>query len=175
MKVKKSHLYRTLDNASLTFEELNRYCFNTCRSDFKFSPYNPHTLTSFRFIRSHSRTIFIGDSLNSLPKRDERDISDIDGDKLCNLPNNFGRDGLVYLTQFQERSKWSTSTGPQLKTGTVILIRDDNAPPLQWSIGRVMEVTRGADDQDRVAQVQTSKGTSKRAVRYLCPLPFEGN
>lgn len=40
--------------------------------------------------------------------------------------------------------------------GTVDLIRDDNIPPLKWSIGRVIEIHVGADNQVCVATVKTA-------------------
>jgi len=67
------------------------------------------------------------------------------------------------------------SSGPKFRVGTVMLMRDDNAPPLKWSMGRVVEVIHGSNEQVRVAKVRTCKGELSRAVRYLCPLPFEGN
>ncbi|KAF0711168.1 Integrase catalytic domain-containing protein, partial [Aphis craccivora] len=82
------------------------------------------------------------------------------------------RDGLM---QLQERTKWMNSSGPKFRVGTVMLMRDDNAPPLKWSMGRVVEVIHGSNEQVRVAKVRTCKGELSRAVRYLCPLPFEGN
>lgn len=80
-----------------------------------------------------------------------------------------------YLLQLQVRRKWSKSTGPTLAVNTVVLLRDDNHPPLQWRIGRVTEVQPGHDGVIRVATVRTRDGLFKRAVRQLCPLPFEGN
>lgn len=67
-----------------------------------------------------------------------------------------------------------TSRGPELKVGTVVLIRDDNSPPLKWSMGRVVEVVHGSNGEVRVAKLKTCKGEISRVVRYLCPLPFEG-
>jgi len=45
-----------------------------------------------------------------------------------------------YLSQLQGRSKWCKSKGPPLKPDTLVLIKEDNLPPLQWAIGRVTEV-----------------------------------
>jgi len=80
-----------------------------------------------------------------------------------------------YLHQLQERSKWASEKGPKVDIGSVVLISEENLPPLRWKIGRVGEVTRGNDNIIRTAVVKTVDGELTRAVRKLCPLPFEGN
>lgn len=66
-----------------------------------------------------------------------------------------------------------TPTGAELEVNSVVLLREDNRPPLQWRIGRVTEVQPGADGVIRVATVRTVDGSFKRAVRQLCPLPID--
>lgn len=80
-----------------------------------------------------------------------------------------------YLNQLQERKRWAGAKGPKLEVGTVVLIREDNIPPLKWRLGRVIKITAGSDGVVRVAEVRTSTGQFTRAVRTLCPLPFKGN
>lgn len=56
-------------------------------------------------------------------------------------------------------------------------MKDDNAPPLQWKLGLVqaLHVDADSDGVPRVATVKTLSGIYRRAIRYLYPLPFEGN
>lgn len=78
-----------------------------------------------------------------------------------------------YLSQLQGRTKWQTSTGDSLKMGMLVLLKDENLPPLQWSMGRVVEILPGKDGINRVAVVQTKHSQLRRVARMLCPLPIE--
>jgi len=57
----------------------------------------------------------------------------------------------------------------------MVIIKDTNLPPLQWHLGRVVDVFPGKDGVVRVAMVNTASGPKKRAVRLLCPLPIQDN
>ncbi|XP_050309975.1 uncharacterized protein LOC126745960 [Anthonomus grandis grandis] len=76
-----------------------------------------------------------------------------------------------YLHTLHQRAKWHKSSG-NLSPGTLVLIRNDLAPPLHWSIGRITEVHPGLDGIVRVVTVRTSNGTLNRPVVKLCPLPL---
>ena len=56
-------------------------------------------------------------------------------------------------------------------------MKDDNAPPLLWRLGLIqaLHVDADGDGVPRVATVKTLSGVYRRAIRYLCPLFFEGN
>lgn len=72
----------------------------------------------------------------------------------------------------QRRGKWITS--PQnMKINTLLLLKEDCVPPLQWTLGRVIAVHPGKDGIVRVAIVKTSTGEFKRSIAKLCPLPIE--
>lgn len=79
-----------------------------------------------------------------------------------------------YLHNLYQRGKWAkTHQLEQLDIGTLVLIKDDLAPPLRWRLGRITEVHPGADGVCRVATVQTKHGTVKRPLVKLCPLPTQ--
>ncbi|XP_071581602.1 uncharacterized protein [Temnothorax nylanderi] len=77
-----------------------------------------------------------------------------------------------YLVELQRRNKW-TSGEENLQPGTLVLLKEDNLPPLQWAVGRIIEVHPGSDDVVRVVTVQTANGKFKRSARNVCPLPIE--
>lgn len=70
-----------------------------------------------------------------------------------NIPNNrlshWHRDQIVqhiwkrwhieYLNTLQTRSKWRTPS-PPIKTGDLVIIRDDNLHPINWSRGRIVNI-----------------------------------
>lgn len=57
--------------------------------------------------------------------------------------------------------------------GTLVLLKEDNLPLLQWALGRVISVFPGDDNIVRVVNVQTVNGQFKRSVRNVCPLPID--
>lgn len=79
-----------------------------------------------------------------------------------------------YLLELQRRSKWCQQQR-NIQPGTMVLLHDDNAPPLQWKLGRVEEVIFGSDNVVRVVNVRTNSGIIKRPVVKVCPLPLENS
>lgn len=77
-----------------------------------------------------------------------------------------------YLTQQQVRQKWPKFKGPEIEVGALVLLKEDNLPPLRWKLGRVIQVSTGKDGVIRIATVRTDRGVLQRAVRMLCPLPI---
>lgn len=77
-----------------------------------------------------------------------------------------------YLHTLQQRSKW-TESSPEISIGTLVLIKQDNLPPLRWPRGRVTELHPGPDGRARVATLITSSGPLRRPFTKLCPLPTQ--
>ncbi|XP_073831785.1 uncharacterized protein [Musca autumnalis] len=79
-----------------------------------------------------------------------------------------------YLTLLQERSKWKAQQ-KNIAVGDMVLIKDENLPPLKWQLGRVTDIIAGSDKVVRVAMVKTSNGISQRSVAKLAILPIEND
>nr|XP_044248544.1 uncharacterized protein LOC123002442 [Drosophila takahashii] len=77
-----------------------------------------------------------------------------------------------YLTLLQERSKWRVETS-NIKVGSIVLLKEDNVPPLRWQLGRIEEVIPGGDGVIRVAMVRVATSLIKRAVAKLAVLPID--
>ncbi|XP_059221526.1 uncharacterized protein LOC131996094 [Stomoxys calcitrans] len=77
-----------------------------------------------------------------------------------------------YLSLLQERTKWQAK-GVDISLGSLVLIKDDNLPPLKWQLGRVIEIIKGQDEVARVVNIRTSCGIFKRAVTNLALLPID--
>ncbi|BES97774.1 Pao retrotransposon peptidase [Nesidiocoris tenuis] len=75
-----------------------------------------------------------------------------------------------YLLEQQQMLKWNTPSKPP-RIGQVVLIREDNVPPLQWPLGVITELVPGQDQKTRVAILRTSAGVKTRPIIRLCPLP----
>lgn len=77
-----------------------------------------------------------------------------------------------YLTKLQRKQKWTTGDRTVQK-GTLVLLKEDNLPSLQWALGKIQEVHPGSDGEVRVITVKTVKGLFKRSVRDACPIPMD--
>lgn len=77
-----------------------------------------------------------------------------------------------YLTRLQQRPKWCTKK-PVMKVGDLVLIKDENLPPLQWKMGRIKVIHPSKDGLARAATVQTQFTKLERPIIKLCPLPLD--
>lgn len=76
-----------------------------------------------------------------------------------------------YLTSLQGKTKWRREK-TNLKIDDIVLIQENNLPPLKWKLGKVIEMHSGADDRVRVVTLRVANGTCKRAITKLCKLPM---
>lgn len=74
-----------------------------------------------------------------------------------------------YLSELQKRTKWQQK-GDDLRPNMMVAIKEDNLPPLQWRLGRIISVFTGKDGVSRVASIKTADTTIKRAFSKICPL-----
>ena len=77
-----------------------------------------------------------------------------------------------YLSTLQQWAKW-TSSERNLRSEVLVLLKEDNLPPLQWKTAVVKDVHPGADKLIRVVTIKTCNGELKIAIHKLCPLPSE--
>jgi len=75
-----------------------------------------------------------------------------------------------YLTSLQSRSKWVRDT-PNVNVNDMVVIIDNQAPPLTWRLGRVLEVLPGQDGVVRVVRLLTHQGSITRPVAKVVVLP----
>lgn len=75
-----------------------------------------------------------------------------------------------YITSLQQRHKWKTK-GHKFDVGDLVLVAEDNTPPLHWPLGRIIKTFLGNDHVARVVELKTQKGTYNRPVIKLHPLP----
>lgn len=75
-----------------------------------------------------------------------------------------------YISELQRRYKWKTIQ-KNLKENDLVIIKDDNLPPTEWRLGRVVKTFAGNDSNVRVAEVRTKNGIVTRPLVKLCILP----
>lgn len=68
-----------------------------------------------------------------------------------------------YLNEMQTRNKWKTAE-KRLEDGTMVILKEDEAHPQHWQLGRIVELHPGSDAVTRVATVKFSKGMVKCSV-----------
>jgi len=74
-----------------------------------------------------------------------------------------------YLNQLQQRYKWKGHI-TDIPENTMVIVKEDDTPVLQWPLGRIMKTYKGDDGCVRVCDVKMKNGIYKRAVRNLAPL-----
>lgn len=175
IKSVKTHLKRVFGNTNFTFEEfytaliqiegvLNSRPLCPISSD----PDDLTPITPGHFL--------IGKALCSIPDPNllvlnENKLSTYQ--RIQQLVQTFWkRWSLEVVPELQKRTKWFQNLPQLLKVGSIVLIKEDNMPPLQWALGRVTELHPGADNVLRAVTLRTSNGHHlKRAVHKLCALP----
>jgi hypothetical protein len=75
-----------------------------------------------------------------------------------------------YLHQLQQRTKWK-DVQPNVTIGDVVLLKEDNLPPLVWKKAVISDIHAGSDGLTRVVTLRTAMGTLKRPVTKICLLP----
>ena len=70
-------------------------------------------------------------------------------------------------------NKWQSPTR-NVQVNEVVLLQEDALVPCKWSLGRVIEVHKGKDNQVRVVTVETKLGIYKRPITKIAML-LSGN
>lgn len=171
----KYHLSRILNNNTLTFEDMLTLLAQV-ESVLNSRPLYPLSNDPKDLLALTPGHFLIGDSLNAIP---QKDVTDIPSNRLQQyqlLQKMFQlfwfRWSSEYLSLLQQRYKWKQPIG-NIQEGTLVVIKEDGAAPLNWRLGRVVAVHPGPDNLVRVVSVQTVSGILKRAVQKVCPLPID--
>lgn len=177
IKSVKTHLKRIIGSQILTYEELYTVLvqIEALLNSRPLTPLSTDVNDLSVLTPGHFLTL---EPLSGIPDRDVTDvpISRLKRWKLIQrLQQDFWRRWKAkYLHTLQQRSKWLTSC-PTLAIGTLVLIEGDNSPPLQWEMGSIIDVHPGPDNEVRVATVKVGRGTLKRHLNKLYPLPIDMN
>lgn len=73
-----------------------------------------------------------------------------------------------YLLQLRSAHISTTTSPPRLQIGDVVIVEDDNTPPLLWKLGRVTTTFPGRDGVTRACALRLSNGSQlRRPVQRL--------
>ncbi len=183
MKSAKTHFKKTIGQRVLTYEEMTTIFIQI------EAILNSRPLVALNDDPSDLRALtpgmlVSGKELGYVPLEDDEPILDrapVASDEhpqktwkfISNLVANFWRRWQKeYLSTLQPRKKWATEV-PSLEVGDLVLVTDENLPPLQWAMGRVEVIYTGNDDVCRAVKVRTQKGVYQRPVVKLRRLPVD--
>ncbi|XP_055590213.1 uncharacterized protein LOC129742346 [Uranotaenia lowii] len=74
-----------------------------------------------------------------------------------------------------EVRKKNTSVQDNIKPGMIVILHDNNRPPLEWKLGRITAVFPGDDNLVRAVDVYSEGSTYRRAITKISLLPIEDN
>lgn len=77
-----------------------------------------------------------------------------------------------YLSTLQNRRKWMRQC-ENVETGDLVIIKDDDYPPMKWNLGRVTEVFPDEDGLVRSVMVRTEKSEYTRPIHKISILPID--
>ncbi|XP_062713281.1 uncharacterized protein LOC134290226 [Aedes albopictus] len=173
IKSAQKHFVRVLGDRKLAFDDMETLlvqiegCLNS-RPLTKLSddPSDLHALTPGHFL--------VGTSLQSVP---DVDYESTPMNRLHQwqqiqkmLQDVWKRWHVEYLQMLQPRSKW-IKPPVELKENQVVVIVDENQPPMRWPLARIHELHPGRDGVVRVVTLQTGSGRLTRPVAKICVLP----
>ncbi|XP_062123020.1 uncharacterized protein LOC133836507 [Drosophila sulfurigaster albostrigata] len=152
----KSHFYKTVSSVKHSFEELSTL-LSKIEACLNSRPLSPMSEDVSDLAEPESR-----EDVESIRNRWQR---------LKALHQHFCvRWKNEYLEELHKRNKWQ-SPSRDLQIGDMVVIREENIPPQEWRLGRVLTACPGADERVRVVDIQTCRGVFRRPVAKLVLLP----
>jgi len=175
VKSTKQLLYRVIGEQHLTFEEFSTLLARIeavlnsrplCPLSSDPSDFEP--LTPGHFLIGRPLTALPEPSLNDRPLSALKRFQLVQGisQRFWTLWSQ------SYLHTLQTRSKWLSPSSPP-KTGDLVLIKEENLPPLKWRLGRITRTLPGKDGVLRVVELDTANGRLQRPVSKLARLPLD--
>ncbi|XP_033218345.1 uncharacterized protein LOC117173811 [Belonocnema kinseyi] len=172
----KAYVAVAVGKALFTYEQFNT-CIIEVESILNSRPLTPVSSDPNDLTALTSGHFLIGKTLTSVPEHDYLDVPDNRLSLWQHIQkikqHLWRRWHKEYLNELRTRGKWHSSNGNQIKLGTLVTIKEDDLPPMHWSVGRVIAVHPGDDGVVRVVTVKTAGGTYKRCIKKLAPLPVD--
>ncbi|XP_076233347.1 uncharacterized protein LOC143178507 [Calliopsis andreniformis] len=169
----KYHVKRVVSDELFTFEQFNTFAIETEAilnsrplTPLSTDPNDPSALTPGHFLIGSSLTCPAETDFRTTPTNRLSHWQHIQKVK----QDFWSRWHKEYVHQLNIRQKW-TKGSHNIKEGTVVVLKEDNLPPLCWHLGRIQQVHPGTDGITRAVTVRTANGVYKRNVKQLAPLP----
>ncbi|XP_062704432.1 uncharacterized protein LOC134286776 [Aedes albopictus] len=171
----KHHLRRILGCRSFTLEEFNTTVaqIESMLNSRPLSPLSSHPQDLSSLTPGH---FLVGEPLFSIPEPDytTHPVGRLNRyqEMKRSVQDFWKRWAREYVSELHQRSKWQR-VRDEVKVGSLVLLKQEGLPPLEWNLGRVVAVSPGSDGHVRVVDVRTAKGYYTRAVTEVFLLPIE--
>ncbi|XP_075158202.1 uncharacterized protein LOC142231478 [Haematobia irritans] len=171
VKSMKSHLRKVACNLKFTFEEFSTLLVRI-ESILNSRPLSPISEDPFELNPLTPGHLLRGSAIIAVPEEYSDNLNLLNRwQRLKTLQMQFAkRWKSEYLLELQRRYKWKTAQ-KNLKENDFVIVKEDNLPPTEWCLGRVIKVFSGTDSKIRVAEIRTKNGTVVRPLVKLCILP----
>lgn len=177
VKSTKYHLVRVLGNCKLTYEEMNT-ALTQIEAILNSRPLTPLSSDPADCTPLTPGHFIIGRPLTAIPERDLQHQSTnhlTRFQRIEQIRQHFwARWSKEFVAELQQRIKWR-SCKDSLKLDSLVVVKEENMPPLKWRLGRVIAVHPGPDGIVRVADIRTSIGVIRRSFSRICPLPVSSD
>ncbi|XP_047984754.1 uncharacterized protein LOC125225200 isoform X1 [Leguminivora glycinivorella] len=177
VKSTKYHLKRILQSYVLTYEQINTILcqIESTLNSRPLLPVNATDINDYSYLTPGH--FLIGTSMTCLP---EADLTELPSNRLkfweiCNkVKGHFWKIWhKYYLNALQCRPKWRDSQ-PNVRVGSLVIMREPNAPPMTWPMARIVKVYPGDDDKVRVVDLLApNKKVYKRSLSGFAVLPID--
>ena len=175
IKSLKYHLHRVVGNAVLTYEEMGTFV-SQVMAVLNSRPLTPMSSDPSDLSALTPAHFLTGDSILALPEPDytEEKFTHLSRWQITQrmLQVFWKRWSSEYLTRLQSRPKWWIQYN-NIKINDLVLLKEDNLPPLKWKLGRIVQVHPGMDNLVRTVTIRTKDGETKRAITKIAPLPYD--
>lgn len=176
VKSAKYHLTRIVGSTPLTFEEMTTV-LSKIEAILNSRPLIPESADPEDVSALTPGHFLVGRPLVALAEPNLLDIADnrlTRWQLLQKITQHFWkRWSTEYLTTLQKRSKISGITN--IAHNMVVLVREDNLPPTQWLLGKIVDLRPGLDGVVRVVSIKTKNGIFQRPTVKICILPIQDN
>ncbi|GFX02222.1 integrase catalytic domain-containing protein [Trichonephila clavipes] len=175
IKLAKRHLIKTCKGHLLRFEELSTLLCQKKRASI-IDPWShfPVIQQIYELTPGH---FLIGEPLLEIPESKSIPNTSLSlscrWKSLLKLRQHFwDRWHKGVLHHYQSRPKWKASQS-EVQVGNLVLISDDNRPPLSWPMARILKLIPGTDGINRVTTIlQTGSGLTRRSINKIVVLPI---
>lgn len=144
----KLHLRHTIGDAFLTVTEMMTVLIQV-EAILNSRPMSPLSEDPDDFNALTPGHFLIGDNLKAYP---EEDLREVQINRLSRWQHveqirqhfwtRWRRD---YLTTCQQRGKWNKDQRAEWRVGQLVMLKDDTAMPLKWTLSRIVELHPGSD------------------------------